>query len=276
MIRTLKRFAVALVFAGFLHGGTAAAQGTGTPTTREMNFLCWQEFGELVPKAINTVLVPLGSLEPHGVIPNGTDNLAPESMAKDIAERTNALIAPTLNYGITPAMKAYPGAVSISSETYRGFVSDLLNSLADNQFQNIILLNGHGGNTATLQSLVNEISNTKQVRMLLVNWWSLTSDISREIFGDIGGHAASNETAYVQASYPEHIHNERYSEGMTMTTDPSWSASPVPYTISLYVDGEGYPTFDQGQADLFFERVNARVAELINDVVTRWERAGVH
>jgi creatinine amidohydrolase len=241
-----------------------------------MNFLCWQEFGELVPEVINTVLVPLGSLEPHGVIPNGTDNLAPESMARDIAERTNALIAPTLNYGITPAMKAYPGAVSISAETYRGFVADLLNSLADNQFQNIILLNGHGGNTATLQSLVTEISNTKQVRLLLVNWWNLTSEIAQEVFGNIGGHAASNETAYIQASYPEHIHSERYSEDMTMSTDPAWSASPVPWTISLYVEGEGYPTFDQGQADLYFERVNARVADLINDIIARWERAGVH
>ena len=133
--RTLERFLVALAIAGFLGSGAAVAQEMETPTTREMNYLCWQEFGELVPEAISTVLVPLGSLEPHGVIPNGTDNLAPESMARDIAERTNALIAPTLNYGITPAMKAYPGAVSISSKAYRMFVSDVLNSLADNQFQ---------------------------------------------------------------------------------------------------------------------------------------------
>ncbi len=276
MRNTLNKLAVTLVFAGFVHGGAANAQTMTTPTTREMNYLCWQEFGELVPEAINTVLVPLGSLEPHGVIPNGTDNLAPESMARDIAERTNSLIAPTLNYGITPAMEAYPGAVSISPDAYRAFVSDMLGSLADNHFRNIILLNGHGGNTETLQSLITEISSENRVRVLLVNWWSLTSDIAREIFGDIGGHAASNETAYIQASYPEHIHSERYSEGMTMATDPAWSAAPVPYTISLYVEGEGYPTFDQGQADLFFERVNARVAELINDVIARWDRAGVN
>lgn len=275
MISTLEKFALTLALAGLVHGGTANAQTMGTPTTREMNLLCWQEFGELVPEAMNTVLVPLGSLEPHGVIPNGTDNLAPESMARDIAERTNALVAPTLNYGITPAMEAYPGAVSISSEAYRAFVADMLGSLADNQFRNIILLNGHGGNTATLQSLINEISNEKQVRVLLVNWWSLTSDIAQEIFGDIGGHAASNETAYIQASYPEHIHSERYSEDMTMATDAAWSATPVPYTISLYEEGEGYPTFDQRQADLFFERVNSHVAELINDVIARWDRAGV-
>lgn len=276
MKRMFGLLVVAFALSFLVHGGSASAQSPGIPTTREMNFLCWQEFGELVPETINTVLVPLGSLEPHGVIPNGTDNLAPESMARDIAERTNALIAPTLNYGITPAMKAYPGAVSISADAYKVFVADLLNSLADNEFQNIILLNGHGGNTATLQSLINEISNNKQVRMLMVNWWSMTSDIAQGIFGDIGGHAASNETAYVQASYPEHIHSERYSEDMTMSTDGSWSASPVPWTISLYVEGEGYPTFDQDQAALFFERVNTRVANLINDVIARWDRAGVN
>ena len=74
-----------------------------------MALLCWQEFGELVPARIATVLVPFGSLEPHGVIPNGTDSLAPEAMARDIAARVDALIAPVLNYGMTDAMKAYPG-----------------------------------------------------------------------------------------------------------------------------------------------------------------------
>ena len=94
----------------------AAAQTSGPakpPTTREMNMMCWQEFGELVPGRIRTVLVPFGSLEPHGIIPNGTDSLAPEGMARDIAARVDALIAPTLNYGMTEAMKAFPGTVSI-------------------------------------------------------------------------------------------------------------------------------------------------------------------
>src|SRR5512138_168141 len=92
----------------------AASKGTKPaskpPTTRNMSLLCWQEFGELVPTSIDTVLVPFGSLEPHGVIPNGTDSLAPVAMAQDIAERVNALVAPVLNYGMTEAMKAYPGA----------------------------------------------------------------------------------------------------------------------------------------------------------------------
>ena len=86
------------------------------PTTREMNLINWLEFAELVPQHIETVLLPVGTLEPHGVIPNGADNIAPESMARELAEGLNAMIAPTLNYGVTGSLRAYPGAFAISEE----------------------------------------------------------------------------------------------------------------------------------------------------------------
>ena len=145
-----RRFAqVALIlFALAVPRGFAARpvkdQAANLPATREMSLLCWQEFGELVPAKIDTVLVPMGSIEPHGVIPNGTDSLAPEAMARDIAGRTNALIAPTLHYGMTDPMKAYPGAVSIPEAAYEPFVEAVLGNLAGQKFRNIIVLNGHG------------------------------------------------------------------------------------------------------------------------------------
>jgi hypothetical protein len=109
MKKTLTVIAAITLVAAMAAGGemsqTGAAKGAAkAPTTREMALLCWQEFGELVPAKIDTVLVPFGSLEPHGVIPNGTDSLAPEAMARDIAARVDALIAPVLNYGMTDAM----------------------------------------------------------------------------------------------------------------------------------------------------------------------------
>jgi creatinine amidohydrolase len=36
----------------------------------------------VVPAKINTVLLPLGTLEPHGVAPSGTDILAPLAIAR--------------------------------------------------------------------------------------------------------------------------------------------------------------------------------------------------
>ena len=272
---------IVLAFILLVLGGFAAAQDKSaprpTPTTREMNLLCWQEFGELVPARIETVLVPMGSLEPHGVIPNGTDNLAPEAMARDIAERVNALIAPTLNYGVTAAMKAFPGAVSISEEAYAPFAEEILLNLADNGFRNIIVLTGHGGNTALLNRAATRVANRCRVRVLVVNWWTLADDITKEVFKENGGHAGNNETAYVQAAVPDHIHPERYKREMASPNPPAgaYYAVPVTSTIGLYEKGQGYPTFDPAQAKDYFRKVNDRVAALILDTIKKWDLAGV-
>lgn len=255
----------------------AAAQ-TKAPTSREMALLCWQEFGELVPAKIATVLVPFGSLEPHGVIPNGTDSLAPAAMARDIAARVDALIAPVLNYGMTDAMKAYPGAVSIPAEAYGPFAEAVLDNLAANGFRNLIVLNGHGGNTAALNAAATRVANARRVRVLVVNWWTLADDITKSVFKQNGGHAGNNETAYIQAFLPEHVHPERYRPEMAAPNPPAgaYTAVPVPSTILLYEKGQGYPTFDAAQAKDYFRKVNDRVAELIVDTIAKWDLAGVY
>ena len=255
------------------------AQQPSQPTTREMNLINWQEFARWVPEKIETVLLPTGTLEPHGVIPNGSDNLAPEAMSRAIAERVNAMIAPTVSYGVTGSMKAFPGAFAISEEAYRLFVGDILKGLAENKFKNIIILNGHGGpQTAILRSLASEYSEKFRVRILVINWWSLAAEETQEVFGENGGHAGNNETAYVQAIVPEHVHPEWYSNDMAtpFPIGSSWYAVPFPSSIGLYETGQGYPTFDKKQADEYFKKVNDRVAKLIEDVIAKWDKAGLY
>jgi len=256
----------------------AAERAAKPPSTREMALLCWQELGELVPAKIDTVLVPFGSLEPHGVIPNGTDSLAPEAMARDIAVRVDALIAPVLNYGMTDAMKAYPGAVSIAADTYAPFAEAVLDNLAANGFRNLIVLNGHGGNTAALNAAATRVANARRVRVLVVNWWTLADDITKSVFKQNGGHAGNNETAYIQAFLPDHVHPERYKPEMAAPLAPAgaYTAVPVPSTILLYEKGQGYPSFDAAQAKEYFRKVNDRVAELVLDTIAKWDLAGVY
>jgi creatinine amidohydrolase len=256
----------------------AAQTAAKAPTSRELNLLCWQEIGELVPARVATVLVPFGSLEPHGVIPNGTDNLAPEAMARAIAERLDALIAPTLSYGMTASMKAFPGTVTIPEEAYGPFAEAILRNLAEQKFRNIIVLNGHGGNTAALNAAAVRVANACRVRILVVNWWTLADDITKSVFKQNGGHAGNNETAYVQAVVPQHIHPERYKPEMASPNPPAgaFMAVPVTSSIGLYEKGQGYPTFDPAQAKEYFQKVNDRVAELIQDTIQKWDLAGVY
>jgi creatinine amidohydrolase len=247
-------------------------------STREMDRINWMEFKEVVPSRINTVILPTGTLEPHGVVNNGADNTAPTAMARTIARRVNALIAPTLPYGITGSMEAYPGAFQISEAAYRPFVKQILEGLAKNGFRNIVILNGHGGGqTAVLQTVAAEVATERKVRTLVINWWSLASDETKAVFGEDGGHAGWNETAFIQAIDPTLVHPDRYKAEMA-TAYPApgtWSAVPFPSSIGLYQKGQGYPRFDQAKADEYYKKVTDKVADLINDTVKKWNLAGL-
>jgi creatinine amidohydrolase len=252
----------------------AGAQTPATPATRELERINWMEFREMVPAKVDTVLVPLGTLEPHGVTANGADIIAPLAIARAIAPRVNAMIAPVVPYGITGSMDAYPGAFTIPEEAYRPYVKAVLMGLARNRFRNIILINGHGGpQTAVLASLGVEVGREANVRTLVVNWWSYCSDITLDVFGEDGGHAAENENAFMLAIDPALVHKDRYT-GPEMTTaipaPGTWSAYPSPSSIGLYRQGQGFPTFDPVKARHYFDRVNEKIAGLVQDTIRKW------
>ena len=245
---------------------------------RDMARLNGMEFRELVPSKIDTVLLGTGTLEPHGVANNGADITAPSAMAASIAPKINAMIAPTVPYGITGSMEAYPGAFQIPEAAYRPYMKAVLEGLAKNGFRNIIILNGHGGpQTAVLTAVAAEVSAEKHVRTLVINWWSFASDVTKDVFGEDGGHAGWNETAMVQAVDRTLVHPERYSDKLA-TAYPApgtWAASPFPSSIGLYQPGQGYPKFDQKKADEYYRRVVEKVTGLIRDTIAKWNEAGL-
>jgi creatinine amidohydrolase len=253
------------------------AEQTG-PSTREMERVNWMEFREWVPAKIDIVLLPLGTIEAHGVTANGTDIIAPVAMAKEIAPRVNAMIAPAIPYGFTGILDAYPGGFTVPEDVYRAYVRAVLIGLAGNKFKNIIMLNGHGGGqTAILSALAQEVGRETTTRTLVVNWWSFCSDITLEVYGEDGGHAGENETAYMMAVDPSLVWKERYKPDMatSIPTPNTWSAYPFPSSILLYKEGQGYPKFDLAKAKTYFAKVNDKVARLIEETIRKWDMAGL-
>jgi creatinine amidohydrolase len=277
-ISLLLLLAVSAQTTGAQQPTAAKQQPPDVVSTREMDRINWMEFRDTVPARVRTVLLPTGTLEPHGVVNNGADNTAPLAIARHIARRTNAMIAPVLPYGMTGSMEAYPGAFQITEAAYRPFVKQILEGLAKNGFRNIIIINGHGGGqTAVLNSVAAEVAAERKVRTLVVNWWSYASDVTKQVFGEDGGHAGLNETAFVQAIDPTLVHPDRYKDDLA-TAYPAagtWSAAPFPSSIGLYQLGQGYPKFDQKKADEYFAKVTDKVAALVNDVVRKWDMAGL-
>jgi creatinine amidohydrolase len=261
-----------------LAAAQTAAQAAG-PSTRELERMNWMEYREWIPGKIQTVLVPLGTMEAHGVTANGADILAPVAIAKQIAPKVNAMIAPVIPYGVTGGLDAYPGSFTIPEEAYRPYVRAALAGLAKGKFKNLILINGHGGGqTAILSSIAQEVGREAGVRVLVINWWSYTTDIAIEVLGSEGGHAGDNETAFMQAIDPALVHKGRYTGPEMTTANPAagtWSAYPNPSTIGLYKAGQGYPLFDEVKARTYFTRVNDKVAALIAETIRKWDLAGL-
>src|SRR5438270_10518363 len=256
----------------------AAAADQNGPTTREMERINWMEFREWVPAKINTVLLPLGTMEPHGVTANGADILVPVAMARAIASRVNAMIAPVVPYGFTGIMDAYPGCFTIPEDAYRAYVRAVVVGLATNKFKNIILLNGHGGGqTAILSALAQEAGRETGTRILVVNWWSYCADVTLEVFGEDGGHAAENETAYIMAIDPALVRKQDYKPEMAKAMPPpnTWSAYTFPSTLMLYKEGQGHTTFNHGKAKKYFTKVNDKIARLVQETIDKWDMAGV-
>lgn len=109
------------------------------------------------------VLVPLGSTEQHGPhLPFITDTLIADAVAQRAAPRIAdatarpVVVAPALAYGASGEHQAFPGTISIGHEALRLLLIELIRSLSTWAGQ-IILINGHGGNAATVRAVVDQM-----------------------------------------------------------------------------------------------------------------------
>ncbi|MEN8145003.1 MAG: creatininase family protein [Gemmatimonadota bacterium] len=271
-----RLFFVALA-AGFLLLAAASHAAAQTSSdSRSLIELNWMEVAELVPAQTETVLLAVGTLEAHGVTSNGADILVPDSLAGRLAADLDALIAPTINYGVNTSLDEFPGTFGISADLLRETAEQVFRGLADTGFRNIIVLNGHGPNYGPLNEAAQIVFRESDARILVINWWSVTADLVDEVYGSQGGHAGNNETGAVLAVRPDLVLQGRYT-GAEQTTPfaSGWRAWPFPSSIGLYAPGEGYPDFDADKASVYFDGVVGRLADIATDVIGKWEAAGL-
>lgn len=238
---------------------------------KEMQKLTWMQFRAALDGGIRIVILPIGTVEAHGATVLGTDNLIPESIASYLAEQIDALIAPTINYGITKSLYGYPGSLTVTPETFGQYVRDVLDSLADAGFERIIVLNGHGGNDSVLKDVAYNYFYDSGVKIAVIQWWELCEDVTNEVFGETGGHAGIDETAMMQAIDNSLADKSQFNKDLVYTFNPAAYVYPIPGSILLYKDGEGIPDFDSSRAKDFQKKVFEKVSEFVKFVLNRWD-----
>lgn len=92
------------------------------------------------------LVVPVGSLEQHGPhLPLDTDTRIAVAIARAATERrTDTVLGPPIGIGASGEHSAFPGTLSIGTETLTAVLVELVRS-AD-AFAGTVLVNGHGGN----------------------------------------------------------------------------------------------------------------------------------
>jgi creatinine amidohydrolase len=98
-----------------------------------------------------TVLIPFGSVEEHGPhLPLGTDTLQVYEVCRRAGERTGALVAPALPYGVCRSTRNHPGTVGIGTATLRALAVELGCDFYRQGLRNFVLISGHAGKTHLL------------------------------------------------------------------------------------------------------------------------------
>jgi creatinine amidohydrolase len=155
------------------------------------------------------VIVVVGSTEQHGPhLPLSVDVDLPMYVAVKAAERTGALVAPPVNFGYNEKEWKFPGTISLKTETLMAVLVDICESLARSGFRQVLLLNGHGFNTAIVQQVSHMVMEKQQILCASVSYWDLIIDVANDLRdSDKGGmsHACEFETSGMLYVNPEHV-----------------------------------------------------------------------
>ncbi|WGX98986.1 creatininase family protein [Nocardioides sp. L-11A] len=158
-------------------------------------------------------IVPVGAVEQHGPhLAVLTDARIAERFAGLLAERLDgtALLCPLLPYGLSEHHAAFAGTVTLRPATFISLVGDIIDSLAAQGFDKVVLVNGHGGNMEALSLVARDQRARNGVRVGSLMWARLAHDVCAEgTAGSAYGHACENETSLAMVLAPELLRPDR-------------------------------------------------------------------
>ena len=159
------------------------------------------------------VIVPVGALEAHGPhLPLGADQIQAEATAASLAERTDALVAPTIAYGSAPGARRFPGTVSLSMAQLGTHVAGVLSELGRSGVRRVLVLSGHAerGHMSALREAADDAMRMHpNLRVVVLSDYDFVYELRGRESPASDGHAGLLETSRVLALAPETVGPER-------------------------------------------------------------------
>jgi len=196
--------------------------------------LTWPEIEERLSHA-ELGIVPTGSTEQHG--PHGTlavDAARAERFCEMLAEglAPRALVAPTIDVGVSHHHLGFPGTMTLKPETFIQVCVDLAWSLQQHGLNQVLFVNGHGGNRPALGIAALRVRQELGMKTAWVDCggsmakdWRAEQDVS-----EVTGHACEIEMSQSLVLCPEVVRMDQLQPG-DLTDAPygkrPWWGSPA-------------------------------------------------
>ena len=111
----------------------------------------------------------------------------------------------------------FPGSLTLTHETFRRAVTDVVDSVVRHGFTRVMIVNGHGGNQAINSVLGEQLGQQyPEVETLVGSWWTIAlKKLQPHQEGGFGsvGHACEFETSLMLAIAPELVDMNLAADG---------------------------------------------------------------
>ncbi|MCK5561534.1 MAG: creatininase family protein, partial [Thermoplasmata archaeon] len=107
--------------------------------------------------------------------------------------------------GICNATRNFPGTISLSFNTFRSFIQEVLEELCRHGIKNLVVLSGHAGKVhmAALRVASEAVVEKFDVKLMMLSDYDIIYNLAGDKFPTWDGHAGSVETSRVMAIRPE-------------------------------------------------------------------------
>lgn len=190
--------------------------------------LTWMEVRDAIRAGRTTVLVPTGGMEQNGpYVATGKHNYVLQATSEAIARRLgNALVAPIVKFvpegRIDPPSghMQYHGTISLTQETFVALLTDIVSSLKQHGFREIVLIGDSGGNSGGMQKVADVLTARwapSGVRVHHIREYYETDMWSFDYLKAIG----IKQMPDVKSASRAGVHDDYHYESIIMTVDPT-------------------------------------------------------
>jgi creatinine amidohydrolase len=236
---------------------------------QRLDVLSWDEVAAaLTPERL--VILPIGAFaKEHGLhLPMNTDALTAEALAMAAAERLDALVAPVIGFGFYPAFTRYTGSQSLSRETFRALLTELMQGLIAQGARRLLLFNTGVSTEKCVEEAAALVRG--EARIIVAHMRLLGQNSGIEWAQKSGGHADERETSLMLAIAPQLVRMER---AVNAQTPPNEQRKPIlsPWPDPQAEHSPSGATGDPGKASA--EKGQRLFAALVDDIVELVGRA---